>query len=87
MTTEEVLIGKYGPLLTLTEVAKLLDRSPDGLRVTIRTSNDLGRRLTAARVKIGRRLHFRAAAVASLIDGASDGEQGGVAQSGWECRK
>jgi len=69
MTTEEVLIGKYGPLLTLAEVAKLLDRSPDGLRVTIRTSNDLGRHLTAARVKIGRRLHFRASNVAALLDG------------------
>jgi len=69
MTTEEVLIGKYGPLLTLVEVAKLLDRSPDGLRVTIRTSNELGRHLLAARVKIGRRLHFRASSVAALLDG------------------
>ena len=87
MTTEEVLIGKYGPLLTLSEVAKLLDRSPDGLRVTIRTSNDLGRRLTAARVKIGRRLHFRAAAVADLIDGTFDDMTGGGSLAGSEGRK
>lgn len=71
MTTEEVLIGKYGPLLTLAEVAKLLDRSPDGLRVTIRTDNDLGRHLMGARVKIGRRLHFKASSVAALLDGES----------------
>jgi len=72
MTTEEVLIGKYGPLLTLAQVASLLDRSPDGLRVTIRTSNELGRHLTAARVKIGRRVHFRASGVAALLDGATE---------------
>ena len=30
MTTEEVLFHKFGPLLTLVQVAEILDRSPDG---------------------------------------------------------
>lgn len=69
MTTEEVLVHKFGPLLTLAQVAAILDRSPDGLRITIRANNLLGRQLCAARVKIGRRLHFKAKAIASLVDG------------------
>ena len=35
MTTEEALLNRFWPLLTLAQVAQLLDRSPDGLRVTI----------------------------------------------------
>lgn len=75
MTTEEVLVHRFGPLLTLTQVAAILDRSPDGLRITIRTSNLLGQQLSAARVKIGRRLHFKAKAIAALVDGASEGHR------------
>ena len=33
MSTEQVLVEKYGPLLTLVQVAELLDRSPEGLRI------------------------------------------------------
>lgn len=69
MTTEEVLVHRFGPLMTLAQVAAILDRSPDGLRITIRTSNLLGQQLLAARVKIGRRVHFRAKAIAALVDG------------------
>jgi hypothetical protein len=53
-------------------VAQLLDRSPDGLRVTLRGSNPLGRQLCAARVKIGRRVHFKVRPIALLVDGELD---------------
>ena len=69
MSTEQLLVDRYGPLLTLVQVAELLDRSPEGLRITIRGSNALGRQLTLARVKIGRRVHFRVNAIAALVDG------------------
>lgn len=69
MSTEQVLVEKYGPLLTLIQVAELLDRSPEGLRITIRGSNALGRQLMSARVKIGRRVHFKVQAIAALVDG------------------
>ena len=69
MSTEQLLVDRYGPLLTLVQVAELLDRSPEGLRITIRGSNALGRQLTLARVKIGRRVHFRVNAIAELVDG------------------
>lgn len=69
MSTEEVLIRTYGPLLTMSQVAQLLDRSAEGLRLTIRGSSPLGGRLRTARVKIGRRVHFRVKAIADLVDG------------------
>jgi hypothetical protein len=31
MTIEEALVKQYGPLLSLMELAKILDRSPEGL--------------------------------------------------------
>lgn len=67
--TYKHLVEKYGPLLTLSELADVLDRSPDGLRMTLRGQSDLARQLEPARLKIGRRVHFRTAVVASVIDG------------------
>lgn len=71
MNTEKILVERYGPLLTLVQVAHLLDRSPEGLRITIRESNPLGRQLQLARIKIGRRVHFKVQAIAALLDGSA----------------
>lgn len=68
MTTVEILVARFGPLLTRTQVAELLDRSAEGLRLTERGDSDLGRKLRAARVKIGRRVHFRVSSIALLLD-------------------
>jgi hypothetical protein len=38
MTIEEVLVKQYGPILSLAELAMILDRSPDGLRASLRSS-------------------------------------------------
>lgn len=67
--TTELLIEKYGPLLTLSELAEILDRSREGLRLTLRGDSELARKLGAARMKIGRRVHFKTAVVAAVIDG------------------
>ena len=40
MTIEEALVKQYGPLLSLTELAKILDRSPEGLRISLRSSGE-----------------------------------------------
>ena len=42
MTIEEVLVKQYGPLLSLAELAMILDRSPDGLRISLRSSGRVG---------------------------------------------
>lgn len=67
--TYKHLVEKYGPLLTLSELADVLDRSPDGLRITLRGRSELARQLEPARLKIGRRVHFRTTVVAAVIDG------------------
>lgn len=70
MTTEELLLNKYGgsPLLSLVQVAEVLHRSPEGLRITLRGENELANKLRPNRVKIGRRVFFKLSAIACLID-------------------
>lgn len=69
MSTHQLLVQKYGPLLTMDHLAALLHRSRDGLRLTLRGHSTLANELTQGRVKIGRRVHFRAEVVAKILDG------------------
>lgn len=72
LTTEQILIERYqSPLLRLTDLAELLYRSEDGLRMSLHRDTELSRQLKAARVKIGRRVYFRIHDVARIIDGES----------------
>lgn len=75
MTTVEILVARFGPLLTRPQVAEILDRSAEGLRLTERSDSDLGRKLRAARVKIGQRVHFRVSSIAHLLDDNSSDVQ------------
>ncbi len=59
MTTEELLLGKFGPLMTTANVAELLNRSAQGLRISLCSDNEISRLLKPARVKLGRRVYFR----------------------------
>lgn len=68
MTTEEWLVKNYGILLTMTDLAHLLNRSDDGIRVTISGESDFSKMLKFLRIKIGRRSYFRAKDVAQFID-------------------
>lgn len=70
MTTEEILLKKYdgSPLLSLSQVAEVLQRSPEGLRITLRSDNELSRKLKPNRVKIGRRVFFKLTAIVNLIE-------------------
>jgi hypothetical protein len=71
MTTEEVLLQRFGsPLLTIQQVAEVLNRSPEGLRISLAGDGDVARRLRPGRVKIGRRVYCRVSALAQLIDEA-----------------
>lgn len=55
--------------MTMTDLAHLLNRSDDGIRITIHGGSELGERLRNIKIKIGRRVHFKARDVAFLIDG------------------
>lgn len=75
LSTIEVLLRKTGgsPLISLTEMAEILRRSPDGLRVVLGTDCELSRQLNPHRKRIGRRVFFDLSAVARLIDEATYG--------------
>ena len=68
-TTLAALKEKYSVLLTLNQLAEILDRSPDGLRISLSTSHsNWAQRINATKVLIGRRIYFRTEAIARLID-------------------
>jgi hypothetical protein len=67
MDIERSLIERYGPLLTLYDVAQILRRSPDGLRVSLCRQNEVSEILNPAKKKIGKRIYFHTSAVAELI--------------------
>jgi len=66
-TAEETSTKQYGPLLSITQLAALLDRSPDGLRITLRSSGEWVSKINATRLRLGRRVYFRTAEVADVL--------------------
>ncbi|QKD44480.1 DNA-binding protein [Alicycliphilus denitrificans] len=70
MHIEEALTGQYGPLLSMAQLAKVLDRSAEGLRVSLRNDTEWARQLNAAKMKLGRRVYFRTAEIAKFLGGA-----------------
>ncbi len=68
MSTEAFLLQKFGPLLSLEQLAGLLDRSTDGLRLSLAHDGEISKKFGPARKKIGRRVYFRSALVASVLD-------------------
>lgn len=67
MTIEETLLTRYGPLLSINQLANVLDRSPDGLRISLRTASEWSAKINTTRLKIGRRVYFRTSQVAELF--------------------
>ena len=59
MTTEEYLLQRYGPLMSLVDLAGLLGRSPDGVRVALYSDSDVSRKLKPTMLRVGRRVYFR----------------------------
>jgi hypothetical protein len=65
---EEALTKEYGPLLSIAQLAKVLDRSPEGLRISLTNESDWSKKINVARLKIGRRVYFRTAEIALILD-------------------
>ena len=72
MTTEETLLFRYAgaPLLSVEQLAEILHRSKDSLRVSLGGDSDFSRLILPCRVKIGRRIYFRTTDIAKIIDQA-----------------
>ena len=68
MSTAEILIAKYGPLMTLAQLAKTLERSIEGLRFGLRNNSDFSRQVNGARVRLGRRVYFHTVKIAAVLD-------------------
>jgi hypothetical protein len=69
MTIEENLVGRFGPLMPLAGLASLLDRSPEAVRMYLRSDSELAQRINTAKLKVGRRLYFRTMEVARVLNG------------------
>lgn len=70
-TTEDILLSQFNtPLLSLKQVAQILDRSPQGLRITLSGDNEIARRLNPAKRRFGRRVLFAVVDLANFIDEA-----------------
>lgn len=68
MSIEDILIAKYGPLMTLAQLAATLERSIEGLRFGLRSDNDFSHKINAARVRLGRRVYFHTVKIAAVLD-------------------
>ncbi|KKO71542.1 hypothetical protein [Kerstersia gyiorum] len=69
--TLTTLKERYSVLLTLAQLAEVLNRSPDGLRISLSSSqSDWADQINSTKVKIGRRVYFRTEGIARLIDEA-----------------
>nr|WP_237174118.1 hypothetical protein [Paracandidimonas lactea] len=69
MNTFDMLKQQFGPLLTLQDLSSLLQRSPDGLRISLSSSREAwATQINSTKIRIGRRVYFRTAGIAELID-------------------
>jgi hypothetical protein len=70
MTMEENLVTRFGPLMPLAALATVLDRSPEAVRMFLRSNSDLAQHINTTKLKVGRRLYFRTSEVAYVLGGA-----------------
>jgi hypothetical protein len=69
MSIEEQLVKQYGPLLSAAQLAVVLHRSVESLRISLRSSSEWARAINAAKLQLGRRTYFRTGDVARVLSG------------------
>jgi hypothetical protein len=57
-SAKEEFFKSSGPLLTTGLLAKILSRSEEGLRISLRSDTEFSRQVNAARKRFGRRVYF-----------------------------
>ncbi|CUI33424.1 Uncharacterised protein [Achromobacter xylosoxidans] len=78
MTTGEYLLVRFGPLMSIVDVATLLGRSPDGVRVALYADTDFSRKLKPAMLRVGRRIYFRTLQITEALDLEQPTDDGAV---------
>lgn len=66
------MFEKYGPLVSMVQLAEILHRTPDGLRMSLHDRSPYAVRLNAAKVRIGRRVYFRTPDLALIFLGEQE---------------
>jgi hypothetical protein len=68
VSTQILLHKRFGILMTLSDLANVLNRSPAGLRQSLARETDIAKLFRPARRKVGRRLYFDSSIIAAAID-------------------
>jgi hypothetical protein len=68
VSNAEILVKKYGVLMSLADLAGTLKRSTEGVRYGLHTDSEFYRSINAARVRLGRRVYFHTVKIAAVID-------------------
>lgn len=91
MSLKEVLVSRFGPLMTYADMAALFGLggsvAADAMRQRMRRDKALGSQLQSCSVRLGRRTYFRADLVAEVIGelthtGSRETRQAGQGRSG-----
>jgi hypothetical protein len=65
---DNTLLQNYGVLMTLKQLASILNRSENGLRQTLCRDTEVARVFANTKMKIGRRIYFKTEGVASALN-------------------
>lgn len=69
---EEQLLSQFGPLLTTSQLAKILHRTPKGLSDSLSRKSAFAEQFGTAKVRFGRRVYFRTCDIASILSGVHE---------------
>lgn len=79
MSTKQLLVDRYGPLLSYDQLGEVLGRTVESLRSSLsRSDSASGQMLGPAKVRIGRRVYFRTEQIAQVLDSSGSSPEAGV---------
>lgn len=61
------MFDKYGPLITINQLAQILNRTVNGVRMALGENESYAQQLNTHKIYIGRRVYFKTLGVAELI--------------------
>jgi hypothetical protein len=74
VSTRDILVDQFGPLMTYAQLALVLKRSCGGLRISMRRNESVEfDALRLARVRLGGRIYFNTESIALILTGSTLG--------------
>ena len=67
-TVREEFFKTHGPLITTAQLAKILSRTEEGLRVGMYSKTEFSRQLREAKKHFGRRVYFSTEKIADILE-------------------